>query len=139
MARLAKALSTALVALLLIGCAWVEDNPTTARLLVTQGVMRSIEASDDWPAKAAQYRAGADAVLDYSTDVTVSIELLREMACVAVKCDEMAPADREAAAFLFDSLTSLAEDRARDLAPEERLATLREIASWVIYATGHYR
>lgn len=129
-----------LVASFVNGCASIEQNPMTARLIVSQATMRYIESRTDWPETAANVLAAARAVKDAASGEAITLAELRRIALDAAGLDELSPADRALAEGLIDTVAVVVEERVGQGTLEglEQLTTFREIATWAIEAARTY-
>lgn len=125
---------------ILTGCAAIEQNPMTARLIVSQATMRYVESRPDWPSTAANVIAAAEAVRDAASGEAITLAQLRQIALEAAGLDDLSPADRALAEGLIDTVAMVVEERIGQGTLEglEQLTTFREIATWAIEAARTY-
>lgn len=125
---------------ILAGCASIENNPMTARLIVSQATMRYVESRADWPSTAANVIAAAEAVRDAASGEAIPLAQLRQIALEAAGLDDLSPADRALAEGLIDTVAMVVEERIGQGTLEglEQLTTFREIATWAIEAARTY-
>lgn len=122
------------------GCAAIEQNPMTARLIVEQATMRYIQSRADWPATASRVAAAAEAVQAAATGESLTLAQLRSIALEAAGLDDLTPADAALARGLIDTVAMVVEERIGQGTLEglEELTSFREIAGWAIGAARTY-
>lgn len=122
------------------GCAAIEQNPMTARLIVEQATMRYIQSQADWPATAARVLSAAEAVQAAASGEDLTLAQLRQIALDAAGLDSLSPADRALATSLIDTVAMVVEERIGQGALDglDELTTLRSIMAWAIGAARTY-
>lgn len=126
--------------MMLTGCAAIEQNPMTARLIVEQATMRYVQSQADWPATAARVLRAAEAVQQAASGESLTLAQLRSIALDAAGLDALTPADRALAVALIDTVAMVVEERIGNgvLDGLDHLTTFREIAGWAVSAARTY-
>jgi hypothetical protein len=103
MNRIRLAIAAAFVAVLLCGaCAqlagvsdWVNENPHTADLVISQSIARYIESSDDQPATAARVEATVATAINYlDGNPTATLDQLLQVVNDSINWDSLSISDR---------------------------------------------
>lgn len=132
-----KLILSVLTAMLLSGCAMLQQSPTTAHLAVTVATMKVVEAGDNPVERAQRVIAVANEAKRLIDNEAVTIDVLEEAIKNRLDQEPLAPSDRLLADALI--ITIADELRARvgmGLLDEQQRLTVSTVLGWVVRAAG---
>lgn len=134
---------TAAVAVLLVfclgACAWMKDNPQTAKLVVQAATMRVIEGGDDYRARATRVMVIAGEASSLVGGQELTLPALHQAILERLAGENLNPSDQLLANALIDAVHAELQKRIGEgvLNPEQAIQ-VNEVLKWIVEACQIY-
>lgn len=120
-------------AMLIGGCAWVEENPATAYMAVTYATEKVIDGDVERAQRVEQIALEVEQAA--TGDTAQTIDLLIDLARDEIDWTKLDSADTRLVNYLLLTLSDELKERYGDgFIPEDARLTVNQIAGWVIEA-----
>jgi hypothetical protein len=128
-----------LLAICLNACAWMKDNPQSAKLVVQLATMKVIEGGDDIHGRATRVMAIASEASSLFDSQEMSLPALREAIAERLAKENLSPSDQLLVNALVEAVDAELQKRIGQgaLNPEQAVQ-VKAVLDWVIEAAKVY-
>lgn len=128
-----------LLAICLNACAWMKDNPQSAKLVVQLATMKVIEGGDDIQVRATRVLNIANEASSLFDTQEMSLPALREAIAERLAKENLSPSDQLLANALVEAVDAELQKRIGQgaLNPEQAVQ-VKAVLDWVIEAAKVY-